>query len=381
MFLPIFQSSFLQITRTESNVIVNVFSDKMIIEGFEGFSGRQQKVFEYNETNYCIEWDYDIRQNNQIKGFTLCQYGQRLYQFEGEVQKLTGLRSVLKGKIGFFNWEKEFSFKKWIKKTEHCEIFQVLRGENLKVIKVLQDNNSNVELQVNQMLNQRPHINLLHSDEFYKDEVQVYLLMDFHEQSLSDLQNEYSKKKVPINVIRPILLQLLEGVNHLHSHKIIHKDLKYDNVLLTQNRTVKIIDFGLSQIGDATNIRSGTAGYIAPEVFQNQTITSKSDIFSIGVIFHKLLTGKGIYNNLDENMGGRMRISSHIKDKNAKDLLLSMLNQDPKLRYSAEDCMAHPFFTGEYDQPSQKICLTNYLSPLSQYKFQPISTQMISLSL
>ncbi|CAD8114533.1 unnamed protein product [Paramecium primaurelia] len=381
MFLPIFQSSFLQLTRTESNVIVKVFSDKMIIEGFEGFEGRQEKVFEYNETKYCVEWDYDIRQNNQIKGFTLCHSGQRLYQFEGEVQKLTGLRSVLKGKIGFFNWEKELSFNKWIKKTQHCEIFQVLRGGNLKVIKVLQDNNSNVELQVNQMLNQRPHVNLLHSDEFYKDEAQIYLLMDFHEQSLSDIQNEYSKKKVPINVIRPILLQLLEGVNHLHSQKIIHRDLKYDNVLLTQNRTVKIIDFGLSQIGDATNIRSGTAGYIAPEVFQNQTITSKSDIFSIGVIFHKLLTGKGIYNNLDENMGGRMRISSHIKDKNAKDLLLSMLHQDPKLRFSAEDCMAHPFFTGEYDQPSQKICLSNYLSPYCQYKFQPISTQMISLSL
>lgn len=58
-------------------------------------------------------------------GFTLCQYGQRLYSFSGELSKLTGLRSILKGKIGFFNWEKEFSFKKWIKKSEHCEVINI----------------------------------------------------------------------------------------------------------------------------------------------------------------------------------------------------------------------------------------------------------------
>ncbi|CAD8122264.1 unnamed protein product [Paramecium sonneborni] len=379
MFLPIFQSSFLQITMTQIKVNVKVFSEKMIIEGFKGQS---EKVIEFIKTNYCVEWDYDdICQDKLLKGFTLCQYGQRLYSFQGEAPQVTELRSVLKGKIGFFNWETELTFQRWIKKTDHCQIFQVLRGENLKVMKILQDNYSNLELKVNQILNQKPHINLLHSEEFYKDEIQLFLILDYYEQSLGDLQNEYPNKKVPINIIRPILQQLLEGVNHLHSQNIIHKDLKYDNILLTKNRTVKIIDFGLSQIGDTTNVRSGTGGYIAPEVFKNQTITSKSDIFSVGVIFHKLLTGKGIYNTLDENMSGKMKISSHIKDQIAKDLLLSMLNSDPKLRYTAEDCLAHPFFTGEYDQPSQKICLRNYLSPLSQYKFQPISTQMISLSL
>ncbi|CAD8124985.1 unnamed protein product [Paramecium sonneborni] len=378
MFLPIFQSSFLQITMTEIKVNVKIFSEKMIIEGFKGQS---EKVLEFTQTSYCVEWDYDKSQDKLLKGFTLCQYGQRLYSFQGDVIQVTELRNVLKGKLGFYNWEKELTFQRWIKKTEHCEILQVLRGENLKVIKVLQNNNSNLELQINKILNDNPHVNILHSDEFYKDEIQIFLLMDYQDKSLGDLQNEYTNKKVPINVIRPILQQLLEGVSHLHSQNIIHKDLKYDNVLLTQNRTVKIIDFGLSQIGSTTNVRSGTGGYIAPEVFQNQVITSKSDIFSVGVIFHKLLTGKGIYNSLDENMNGRMKISSHIKDKNAKDLLLSMLHSDPNLRYTADDCLAHPFFIGEYDQPFQKISLCKYMSPLSQYKFQPISTQIMSLSL
>ncbi|CAK68364.1 unnamed protein product (macronuclear) [Paramecium tetraurelia] len=351
MLLPTFQSSFFQIYTTSTTVNVAVFLDKLVIEGFKG---RKQKVLEFVQTSYCIEWDYAISQNNQLMGFTLCLDGQRRYQFEGEVLNVTGLRSVLKGKIGFFNWEKEFSFQKWIKKTEHCEIFQVLRGENLKVIKVLQDNQTNLELSVNHILNQKPHVNLLHCDEFYRDEQQIYLVMDYHSLSLEDLQKEYSNKMIPLNIIRIILQQLLEGLNHLHSNQIIHKDLKYGNVLLTPNQTVKIFDFGLSQIGQNTNIRSGTGGYLAPEVFQNQPITSKSDIFSLGVIFHKMLTGKGIFKNLEENMAGQMRISSQLKDKNAKDLLLAMLNQDPELRFTAEDCLAHPFFIGEYDKPSQK---------------------------
>lgn len=58
---------------------------------------------------------------------------------------------------------------------------------------------------------------------------------------------------------------------------------------------MKIIDFGLACYGPYTYIRSGTAGYIAPEVFNNEKITYKSDIYSVGVIFHKLLTGRGIY--------------------------------------------------------------------------------------
>lgn len=68
----------------------------------------------------------------------------------GLKNEVTELRNILKGKMTFNQWNKEYQFIKWIKKNEHCEvilffiyikIFQVLRGENFYAIKVLDDNN------------------------------------------------------------------------------------------------------------------------------------------------------------------------------------------------------------------------------------------------
>ena len=83
----------------------------------------------------------------------------------------------------------------------------------------------------------------------------------------------------------------------------MHRDLKYDNVMISNlvNLEVKIIDFGLSIKSLSTDSRAGTGGYIAPEVFTSHYTTEKSDVFSAGVILHKLLTCKGVYDSLHEN--------------------------------------------------------------------------------
>lgn len=61
---------------------------------------------------------------------------------------------------------------------------------------------------------------------------------------------------------------------------------------------IKIIDLGLSVINSSFNSRAGTGGYIAPEVFSSNKITEKIDIFSAGAVFHKLLIGKPIYEDM-----------------------------------------------------------------------------------
>ena len=109
-----------------------------------------------------------------------------------------------------------------------------------------------------------------------------------------------------------------------------------------------------------TDSRAGTGGYIAPEVFTSPYSTEKSDIFSAGVILHKLLTCKGVYDSLHENQIGEIRINSHIRDNDTLDLIYQMLEKDPDIRYSAADCLAHPFFTDETDQLSSKYILLLY---------------------
>lgn len=95
------------------------------------------------------------------------------------------------------------------------------------------------------------------------------------------------------------LLQLLEGLTYLHRRGIIHRDLKPDNVLIDQNHTVKILDFGLAQGGllgtmspsDASLI-AGTMAYMAPELFAEEPATVQSDLYAIGIIAYEIFARK-----------------------------------------------------------------------------------------
>ncbi|XP_037430960.1 putative receptor-like protein kinase At4g00960 [Triticum dicoccoides] len=93
------------------------------------------------------------------------------------------------------------------------------------------------------------------------------------------------------------------GLCHLHEQidkKIIHLDLKPANILLDDRMVPKITDFGLSRLLDQqqtlhTESRHGTFGYMPPEIFHRGTVTSKSDIFSLGVIIMEVITGRRDY--------------------------------------------------------------------------------------
>ena len=93
-----------------------------------------------------------------------------------------------------------------------------------------------------------------------------------------------------------IVRQILEGMGHAHAQGVVHRDIKPSNILVTEDGTVKIADFGiarteassLTQVGDII----GTLYYMAPEQFLGGNITSATDIYSIGVIAYELLTGR-----------------------------------------------------------------------------------------
>lgn len=81
----------------------------------------------------------------------------------------------------------------------------------------------------------------------------------------------------------------------------MHRDLKLDNILFEEKnnvRSLKIIDFGCSSTFDnqiTRKMKCGTPGYIAPEVYTNNEYNEKCDIYSIGAIFHILLSGTRLY--------------------------------------------------------------------------------------
>lgn len=95
------------------------------------------------------------------------------------------------------------------------------------------------------------------------------------------------RRKLAFNVVIQLALDLARGLSYLHSKKIVHRDVKTENMLLDKSRTVKIADFGVARI-EAQNPHdmtgeTGTLGYMAPEVLNGNPYNRRCDVYSFGI--------------------------------------------------------------------------------------------------
>ena len=126
----------------------------------------------------------------------------------------------------------------------------------------------------------------------------LYNVTEFIEgQSLSQWMIDHPKPS--LETVRKIMLQICKGLQAFHRQEMLHQDLRPNNIMIDEAGTVKVIDFGATQVAGLTDMASdashqaivGTAQFTAPEYYLGIKADARSDIFSLGVIAYRLLSG------------------------------------------------------------------------------------------
>lgn len=104
------------------------------------------------------------------------------------------------------------------------------------------------------------------------------------------------KLELNFRIAANIVLQVCSALSYAHRHNIVHRDIKPANIMVLDGFHIKVMDFGIAHFESSsltkTGIAMGTPNYISPEQLRGEEVTKSSDIFSLGVVFYEILTGK-----------------------------------------------------------------------------------------
>jgi len=114
---------------------------------------------------------------------------------------------------------------------------------------------------------------------------------------------------IPEDEAKALFCQLLDAFAYAHANDVIHRDIKPSNIIITGGNQVKVIDFGIAKIAGGesgilrtkTGTRIGTVAYMSPEQVRGHVVDWQTDIYSLGVLLHQMLTGKAPYNLATES--------------------------------------------------------------------------------
>ena len=140
------------------------------------------------------------------------------------------------------------------------------------------------------------HPNIVEMYDVGEDNGLYYIIMEFVDgKTLKQLLKR--RGSLTLSEAIDIMLQLTDGMAHAHDSYIVHRDLKPQNIMIQDDGQIKITDFGIAMALNSTQLTQtnsvmGSVHYLPPEQAAGKGSTTKSDIYSMGIIFYELLTGK-----------------------------------------------------------------------------------------
>ena len=210
------------------------------------------------------------------------------------------------------------------------------------------------------------NINSVKCYEYYCNENSFVIIMELCDKNLSQLLFERTKG-FDLKEIKIIMKQLNNAFAIMKDNKIIHRDLKLENILIKyndkehKNFTLKLTDYGCSKKMDSLSRNNcntnfvGTINYMSPEILKGEEYNYKCDLWSIGVIMYRLFFWKAPFNkenevaliNYIEKFGNTLLKKSG--DKDFDDLIENLLEKNPKNRLDWNKYLNHSFFSGNKD--------------------------------
>lgn len=199
---------------------------------------------------------------------------------------------------------------------------------------------------------------------------QIYIIMEFvGGGSLHHYLKKHTCRRVEETKAKRLFYQVCQGIKYCHDRHIVHRDVKLENLLLDENGTVKIIDFGFSTIippGKKLKTFCGTPSYMAPEIVARKEYSGFcADIWAMGVLLYALLCGcfpfkgqndKDLYRKI---VKGVFYIPEFVS-QSSRALVTRILTVDMNRRPTVDEVLADPWFTSH---PTELYALKNSHQP------------------
>nr|XP_020454760.1 serine/threonine-protein kinase 36 [Monopterus albus] len=194
------------------------------------------------------------------------------------------------------------------------------------------------------------HPNIVQLFDSFETETEVVVVTEYAEGQLFQILEDDGK--LPENQVREIACQLVSALYYLHSHRILHRDMKPQNILLGKSGMVKLCDFGFARAMSVSTLVltsiKGTPLYMSPELVEEKPYDHTADLWSLGCILYELHTGAPpFYTNSIFHLV-QLIVRDQVKwpdtmSNTCMSFLKGLLTKDPQKRLSWPDLLHHPF--------------------------------------
>jgi len=241
------------------------------------------------------------------------------------------------------------------KKTGQQVAIKQVKKKNMTHIEVFQQRR---EIEVLKMCQ---HPNIINLVDIFENSEYYYIVLDYMEGS--DLFDYLQARDFNLGEdrVRELTYQLVLGLKYLHNYGIVHRDLKLENIMMTdtsETSVPKLVDFGLAKMigpNEKAEEPFGTLGYVAPEILEKKPYSFQCDMWSLGCIVYALLCSSLPFDHDSQKETIRMTCEDKVVfdspqwknySRECMDLIFKLLIKKPEERITLEQSLAHPWFSG-----------------------------------